>query len=100
MALRDQLLHYPDDALKRAMARALGDRVDTITVADLLTEIETLAVVKQSNLVNTLALMSAKQERWNQSGSLQHDYVAWLPYVTSLPSTRASSGCPMLISGY
>ena len=63
VAIRDQLLHCPDDALKRAVARSLGNRVDTINVVDLLMEIETLAVVKQSNLVNTLALMSAKQER-------------------------------------
>ena len=32
-------------------------------MADLLKEIETLAVVRQSNHVNTLALMTAKQER-------------------------------------
>jgi hypothetical protein len=61
--LRDQLLHCPDEALKNAVNRALGDRVENITVADLLKEIETLAVVRQSNHVNTLALMTAKQER-------------------------------------
>jgi hypothetical protein len=55
--LRDQLLHCPDEALKKALDRALGDRVD------LLEEIETLAVVRQSNHVNTLALMTAGQER-------------------------------------
>jgi hypothetical protein len=49
--LRDQLLHCPDVALKKAVDRAL------------LKEIETLAVVRQSNHVNTLALMTAKQER-------------------------------------
>ena len=61
--LRDQLLHCPDAALKKAVDRALGDRADTINVADLLKEIETLAVIRQSNHVNTLALMKAKQER-------------------------------------
>ena len=61
--LRDQLLHCPDEALKKALDRALGDRVDTISVADLLEEIETLTVVRQSNHVNTLALMTAGQER-------------------------------------
>ena len=45
------------------MDRALGDRVDSISVADLLEEIETLAVVRHSNHVNTLAFMIAKQER-------------------------------------
>ena len=61
--LRDQLLHCPDEALKKALDRALGDRVDSISVVDLLEEIEMLAVVKQSNHVDTLALTTAKQER-------------------------------------
>jgi hypothetical protein len=61
--LRDQLLHCPDEALKKAVDRALGDRVENISLLDLLKEIESLAVVKQSNHVNTLALMTAKQER-------------------------------------
>ena len=51
MKLRDQLLHCPDKALKKALDRALGDRVDSISVVDLLEEIETLAVVRQSNHV-------------------------------------------------
>ena len=38
-------------------------RVENITVGDLLREIETLAVIKQSNHVNILAMMKAKQER-------------------------------------
>ena len=70
MVLRDQLLHCPDETLKRTVERSLGDRVDNISVADLLKEIQTLAVVKQSNLVNTLALMSAKPERGSISGSM------------------------------
>ena len=57
------MLHCPDEALKKAVDRALGDRVENISLLDLLKEIETLAVVKQSNHVNTLALMTAKQER-------------------------------------
>ena len=49
--LRDQLLHCPDEALKKAVDRALGDRVENITVVDFLKEIETLAVARQSNHV-------------------------------------------------
>ena len=41
----------------------MGDRIDTINVADLMKEIEELAVVRQSNNVNTLAMITAKQER-------------------------------------
>ena len=49
--------------LQKAVNRALNDRVNNITLVDLLKEIETLAVVRQSNIVNTLALITAKQER-------------------------------------
>ena len=41
----------------------VGDRIKTIKEVDLLLEIEKLAVEKQSNLVHTVALMSATQER-------------------------------------
>jgi hypothetical protein len=50
------------EALKKALDRALGDRVDSISVVDLLKEIEMHAVVRQSNHVNTLALITAKRE--------------------------------------
>ena len=59
--LRDQLLHCPDDAFKKALDRALGDRVDSITVVDLLEEIKTIAVVRQSNHVTTLACVAWQQ---------------------------------------
>jgi hypothetical protein len=59
--LRDRLLHCHDGALKKAVERALGDRVDS--VVNLLKEIERLAMVRQSNHVNIPALMTAKQER-------------------------------------
>jgi hypothetical protein len=61
--LKDQFTNCPDDTLISALYKALGDRIDTISVADLLKEIEVLAVVQQSNNINTLAMISAKQER-------------------------------------
>ncbi len=61
--LRDQLLQCPDTDLKKAVHRALGARVENITMVNLLREIETLAVVKQSNHVNILAMIKSKQER-------------------------------------
>ena len=45
------------------MGSMVGDRIRTIKEVDLLLEIEKLAVEKQSNLVHTVALMSATQER-------------------------------------
>ena len=33
--LKDQLLHCPGDTLSNALDKALGDRVDTISLADL-----------------------------------------------------------------
>jgi hypothetical protein len=61
--LRDQLTNCPNDSLRNALYKALGDRIDDITVTDLMKEIEELAVVQQSNNVNTLAMINAKQER-------------------------------------
>jgi hypothetical protein len=61
--LRDQLMYCPDEALRKHVSKSLGERADTITEADLLKEIEKLAVERQSNLINTVALMSASQER-------------------------------------
>ena len=61
--LRDQLTNCPNDSLRNALYKALGDRIDNITVTDLMKEIEELAVVRQSNNVNTLAMINAKQER-------------------------------------
>jgi hypothetical protein len=61
--LKDQLTNCPDDSLRIALYKALEDRINTISVVDLLKEIEVLAVVRQSNNVNTLSMISAKQER-------------------------------------
>ena len=61
--LKDQLVHCPDTDLSSALDKAIGDRVDNLTVEELMHEIEVLAVVRQSNNVNTLAMMTVKQER-------------------------------------
>jgi hypothetical protein len=54
--IRNQLMKCPIDEL-------FGDRADMITEADLLKEIEMLVVERQSNLLNTVALMSVTRER-------------------------------------
>ena len=56
--LRDQLFSCPDENFRTALHRSKGVKLSTITVADLLDEIKKLAVVRQSNNVNTLALMT------------------------------------------
>ena len=55
-----QLLSCPDENLRTALHRSHRVKLSTITVADLLKKIKKLAVVRQSNNVNTLALMTAK----------------------------------------
>ena len=47
--LKDQLLNCPNETLGRALYKALGDRADTISVVELLKEIEVLAVVTKNN---------------------------------------------------
>ena len=59
--LRDQLFSCPDENLRTALYRT--EKLSTIIVAGLLDGIKKLAVVGQSNNVNTLALVIAKQER-------------------------------------
>ena len=49
--LRDQLLNCPDTALQKIAYRALGDDVDTITLANLLTVIEFFGVVEEAAIV-------------------------------------------------
>ena len=61
--IRSQLLCCPEEELQQQLSRILGNRLDTITETDLLKEIETLAVEKQSNLVNMVGLLSAVQDR-------------------------------------
>ena len=61
--IRDQLMYCPDESLRKHVCRSLGDRVDTISEEELLEEIKKLAVERQSNIINTVALMSATQER-------------------------------------
>ena len=61
--LRDKLFSCQDENLRTALHRSHGEKLSTITVADLLGEIKKLVVVRQSKNVNTLALMTAKQER-------------------------------------
>ena len=51
MLLRDQLLNCPDETLQRALYLALDDRVDTISVVELMKEIKALAMVTKSNIV-------------------------------------------------
>ena len=60
---RDQLLNCTDEALRKHVSSTLGERIRNITEDDLLKVIEELAVERQSNLVHTVALMSASQER-------------------------------------
>jgi hypothetical protein len=61
--LKDKLSNCPNNTLRSALDKSLGDIVETISVADLLREIEELAVVRQSNNVNTLAMINTKQQR-------------------------------------
>ena len=49
--------------MRKHVCRSLGDAVDTISEENLLEEIQKLAVERQSNTINTVALMSAVQEK-------------------------------------
>ena len=72
--IRDQLLDCPDDALQKHLSKSLEGRTNSIDEDNLMEEIKRLAVVKQSNLINTVALMNATQDR----GEAVRPYVARL----------------------
>ena len=61
--LRDQLFECAEDSLQKTLFANLGDRWDTISSADLLKEVEVVAVEKQSDMLNEVHLMEAKQDR-------------------------------------
>ena len=59
--LKDKPTNCPNGTLRSTMYKTLGDRINTISMTDLLKEIEVLAVVRQSNNVNTLAMRKMSQ---------------------------------------
>jgi hypothetical protein len=61
--LRDQLIECAEDSLKKTLFDTIGERWDTISSMDLLTEMEVVAVEKQSDMLNEVRLMEAKQDR-------------------------------------
>lgn len=60
--MKDQLLQGHNDTFSKTLDNALWDRVDKISVVDLLKKIKLLAAVRQSNNVNMLAMMSTMQK--------------------------------------
>jgi hypothetical protein len=64
--LRDHLLQCAETGLRKTLQNTIGaDRMSTITDIELMKEIEKAAVEKQSDLLNKVKLMEAKQEREN-----------------------------------
>ena len=62
--LRDHLLQCAETGLRKTLQNTIGaDRMSTITVIELMKEIEKAAVEKQSDLLNKVKLMEAKEER-------------------------------------
>ena len=61
--LRNQLLTCAEDTLQKTLFSTLGERWETISSADLLKEMGEMAVEKQSEMLNEVRLIEAKQER-------------------------------------
>ena len=61
--IRIQLVACCDDDLERDVYRSLGSSISSASEAVIMSEMEKLSVLEQSNLVNVVALMSASQER-------------------------------------
>ena len=62
--LRDQLLQCIETALRKTLQNTIGTaKMATITVNDLMKDMEKAAVEKQSDLLNKVKLIEARQER-------------------------------------
>ena len=61
--LRDQLNECAENSLKKTLFNTIGKRWNTISSMDLMTEMEVDAVEKQSDMLNEIHLMEAKQDR-------------------------------------
>ena len=61
--IRDQLLAACDTDLRRDLHRSMGSALDTAMEKAVLKEIEQLAVLSQSNLVNVVKLLATSQDR-------------------------------------
>ena len=62
--LWDQLLQCAETGLRKTLQNTISaDRMSTITVIELMKQIEKAVVEKQSDLLNKVKLMEAKQER-------------------------------------
>ena len=58
--IRDQLFHCPDREIMKTLERTLGDRLDTISVVDMLKEIETIAVQKEDKISSKVGVNDDK----------------------------------------
>ena len=64
--LRNQLIQCAETALRKTLQNTIGiAKMATITVNDLMQEIEKAAVEKQSEFLNKVKLMEEKQEATN-----------------------------------
>ena len=61
--MKDQLLQCAETPLRKVIHMSMGSRLANISIADLMTEMEKAAVEKQSDMLNEVKLMEAKQER-------------------------------------
>ena len=61
--MKDQLLQCADESLRKTIRMSLGNRAESISLVDLMEEVKTAAVEMQSDMLNEVRLMEAKQER-------------------------------------
>ena len=61
--MKDQLLQCADESLRKTIRMSLGTRAESISLVDLMEEVKTAAVEMQSDMLNEVRLMEAKQER-------------------------------------
>ena len=74
--IRDQLFYCPDREIRKTLERTLGDRLDTISVMEMLKEIETIAVQKEDKTSNKLGVDAAKSTvTWGMQLMVERDKI-------------------------
>ena len=74
--IRDQLLYCPEEEMRKTLHRDLGDRAATISMGDLLKEIETLAMKEEDEISSKVGVDADKSTvTWGMQSLLDREEV-------------------------
>ena len=87
--MKEQLLQCAEESLRKTIRYSVGRRMQDITLANLIEEVKTAAVERQSDMLNEVRLMEAKQER----GEPVRKFLARLRGLADICQLKVTCGC-------